>query len=437
MNKKGFTVVELIVSFSLTAVITIFLVQIVMALNNIYNSSGIKTELLTKQSLISSQINKKFSDKKISSVTSCGNYCLKFNYSDKTSDTFKIDYSNNTLEFGNYKTDLPEDTYFKDVKVDIVYGATIQNNINNAILNIVIPIYNDKLKDEDFGVNIAYQFNTDNSNIEYVDFAGKGEYIVLNGDTEQTFNTQTAYVEQGYTIYDKNGNVIVGNVEVENPLTTTPYKSGNYKIKYSLKDNNNNIISQTTRSVTITPSTYEITNLVTNGSFEEGIDGWYNSSFIESSSEYSKTGKRSLKLTTDNVQSFPRFNISTDVERLNHIIYMRTDYYKNDASLSIHLYLLNSNTLTSWPTDAKSYTASEHNKVINAWDSKSMIRTLEYNYISNIMLAQGNDAGIGSIYYDDVIIVDLTETFGAGNEPSLEWCDENIYWFEGTTKINY
>ena len=38
-------------------------------------------------------------------------------------------------------------------------------------------------------------------------------------------------------------------------------------------------------------------------------------------------------------------------------------------------------------------------------------------------------------YVDEVMIVDLTETFGAGNEPTKEWCDENINYFEGTTII--
>ena len=38
-------------------------------------------------------------------------------------------------------------------------------------------------------------------------------------------------------------------------------------------------------------------------------------------------------------------------------------------------------------------------------------------------------------YTDALMIVDLTETFGSGNEPSIEWCDENIEYFEGTSVI--
>ena len=35
------------------------------------------------------------------------------------------------------------------------------------------------------------------------------------------------------------------------------------------------------------------------------------------------------------------------------------------------------------------------------------------------------------------MINDLTESFGVGKEPSKEWCDKNIPFFEGTKKINY
>lgn len=34
-------------------------------------------------------------------------------------------------------------------------------------------------------------------------------------------------------------------------------------------------------------------------------------------------------------------------------------------------------------------------------------------------------------YVDNLLFIDLTETFGVGNEPSKEWCDENIPFFEG------
>lgn len=40
-------------------------------------------------------------------------------------------------------------------------------------------------------------------------------------------------------------------------------------------------------------------------------------------------------------------------------------------------------------------------------------------------------------YVDDAMLIDLTAAFGAGNEPTQEWCDTNIEYFAGNTTIQY
>ena len=40
-----------------------------------------------------------------------------------------------------------------------------------------------------------------------------------------------------------------------------------------------------------------------------------------------------------------------------------------------------------------------------------------------------------TVYVDGCVLVDLTAAFGAGNEPSKEWCDANIDYFDGTTTV--
>lgn len=39
------------------------------------------------------------------------------------------------------------------------------------------------------------------------------------------------------------------------------------------------------------------------------------------------------------------------------------------------------------------------------------------------------------VWIDGVVVIDLTEAFGAGDEPTKEWCDANIPFFEGTKTI--
>lgn len=427
--KKGFTVVELIITFSLTVVIATFLLQLILTLNNLYQNSGVKTELLNKQFIISNKINKTLNEKELVSLTSCGNNCLNFNYKDSTKDVFKIDYSNNILQFGNFTTTLPNDTYFKNVNIDIIYSTTIDYNSNNAILNINIPIHNDKLNNEDFNVNIAYQFNSNKANISYVNFSGSDNYIVLKGATEQTINSKTAYVEEGYTVYDKNGNTINGNVEIDNPLETLPYKSGRYIIKYNLKDNNGNIVSQATRTVEVEPSVYEITNLVTNGSFEDGITGWevlwitYEEINNQSLAIY---GERLLNVNTESggwvLQTIP---VSND----KHIYY---------ASIDMNIYEINSRNAGIRGRDVNLDVTLFSYTVPYVTDGFVKISSIFENESDEFQIWFGGDSPGGTkVYFDGYLLVDLTEAFGAGNEPSQEWCDENIEWFEGTTKISY
>ena len=156
--KKGFTVVELIVSFSLAAVIILFLTQIIIGLNKMKQNSGVKTEIMNKQSMISNYINKKLLDKTLASLSSCGENCVNFNYEDGTSDRFEMNYNDNILIFGDFKTNLPENTFFQKVSFDTIHGNKIGSG-NNALLQIIIPISNSNIKDEKFDVKIIYPYD--------------------------------------------------------------------------------------------------------------------------------------------------------------------------------------------------------------------------------------------------------------------------------------
>ena len=100
MNKKGFTVIELIVSFVLVITIATLLLQMVILLKNIYTSSGVKTEMLNKQAVISRQINKSLIEKEVSSVSNCGDYCIMFTYNTNETEELKIDIDNKIITFG-------------------------------------------------------------------------------------------------------------------------------------------------------------------------------------------------------------------------------------------------------------------------------------------------------------------------------------------------
>ena len=60
LNKKGFTLIELITTFALASVLIIILINIIIVIKNVYSKNDIRSELLIEQSNLSNLINKKF-----------------------------------------------------------------------------------------------------------------------------------------------------------------------------------------------------------------------------------------------------------------------------------------------------------------------------------------------------------------------------------------
>ena len=59
MNKKGFTLIELIMTFALTAVIVTILINIFLVIRDLYNDSDLKTTLIVNQGNLSNALNSK------------------------------------------------------------------------------------------------------------------------------------------------------------------------------------------------------------------------------------------------------------------------------------------------------------------------------------------------------------------------------------------
>lgn len=167
--KKGFTVIELIVSISLIAVITLLLFSVIRSGNNIYQNEIYNTELLIKQSQISYALNNNFKTLKPIKITSCGNLCIDILYENNETDTLKIDRINNTIYLDKEKYILP-----RNARIDYVYSdiATFQTkNELDSILNIYVGILDEK-NDENYDINIIYMFNNATySELNTIDFS--------------------------------------------------------------------------------------------------------------------------------------------------------------------------------------------------------------------------------------------------------------------------
>lgn len=153
MNKNGFTLIELITTFALSAVIVILLINIVLIIKNIYIKSSVRTELLINQSNLSHVLNTKINNHSVDSYDSCSNshFCYIFNLID--GESIKLEIKNDSIMFGSYVYKLLDGSTVTDPNIDVEY-------INNeGILNIRIPINYELYPKEDFGINLIYTFD--------------------------------------------------------------------------------------------------------------------------------------------------------------------------------------------------------------------------------------------------------------------------------------
>ena len=166
MNKKnkGFTTIELITSFTLASVIMIILFNIILILKDNLSKVNAKTNMLVEKDNLSYNINKRFKEKEISSVTMCneGDKCYEFKYSDDTSDKLVYNNTDKTITFNNYTFNITEDMTVETPNITEHYD-TMSSTTYNGYFVIQIPI---KLEEKDSSIKVVKYFNTNNMMID-------------------------------------------------------------------------------------------------------------------------------------------------------------------------------------------------------------------------------------------------------------------------------
>ena len=156
-NNKGFTLVEMLVSFVLSMVLMIILFQLIIVLKEIYVSSGIKTELLNKQYLMTNKIYSDLNNKKLRKIESCvgSTICIDFTYSDNTVKRLTADMEEKTIQYDTYKIKFSSDSY-----IEVIIINTHSSAIGKSMFNVKVGVKNELNKNTDFGLNILYPYNS-------------------------------------------------------------------------------------------------------------------------------------------------------------------------------------------------------------------------------------------------------------------------------------
>lgn len=171
-NNKGFSTLELIVSFSLTMIIVIVLFEIIIYMKELYEKSVTQTELVNRQNLLTDYIYTDLSNLDVASVSACGDNCLQFDFYNSDNKQLKWDLSYGTVSYENYTISLINNTNFDqtlslpDYDGSELTGVKICNlsagfsGSVDSYLSIKLPITNSLFPERDFGLNILYTYDS-------------------------------------------------------------------------------------------------------------------------------------------------------------------------------------------------------------------------------------------------------------------------------------
>lgn len=165
MNKKGFTLVEVLVSFTLISVISIFLFQLVFMLRNIYIDKSIKTELALSQANISNVINKELynaiENSNLKTIKINSDNSITFFLKDNSAKNLSVDLNAKQVSYGNYTENYLSKINLSNLEYDFFSDNTLQND---TLFYIKISALYPSLE-EDYGFNVVLRFDSSNVNI--------------------------------------------------------------------------------------------------------------------------------------------------------------------------------------------------------------------------------------------------------------------------------
>ena len=173
------TVIELVVSFSLTVIISLFLIQITLFLKDTYVINSIKSQLVLKQSLISDRINTLFKDNTLIDIDSCGRNCYNLKFYNKDNQILSFENDTRKIVIGDYVTTLPKGTTSSDIEFAVDEFKTNQETM--VLFNIKIAMRNVLIPKEVYNVNVI----TEIKNKDMLFFNYENEFIYIG--TEQEF----------------------------------------------------------------------------------------------------------------------------------------------------------------------------------------------------------------------------------------------------------
>ena len=175
-----------------------------------------------------------------------------------------------------------------------------------------------------------------------------------------------------------------------------------------------------------------ITNLAPDPTFSS-VGSWgvntVNSMYDTGFGKYGNTSLKIIGLSGSLENTVP--SVSAVELNSQHLYYARIECYRQQVSEGVE------GVGFYWPIAEPIFGGDVFSQPPNAWQAYSWIssRTTFASGPANMRLDFDNNGTTGTVWYDGLMVIDLTATFGAGNEPDKTWCDMNIPFFSGESGL--
>lgn len=226
MNKKGLTLVEIIVSIGLISIVMVFLFQIIMTIKKANDRQNEKTDVLISISIITREVEKdlnsfgldennqpaecKFDNKDNNNIvpnSATNMQCIKIIYDSKNvknNEGYILYYTNNDKHFLAYKRgkgNVVETQTVREISVaplknfDLSSAISNKKSDNGYSLNIKIPIKNNYNIDANLVINYAKSIN---NKVTIINKDGLAKQIKGNGIYKVGENVNVSFTYNDY-----------------------------------------------------------------------------------------------------------------------------------------------------------------------------------------------------------------------------------------------
>ncbi len=136
--KKGFTLIELIVSFALITIVSVSLFKTVLTVQQRQAQNVAINKFRAFELILNNEIEQDFLNDKIENVAECGLNCYNITYEERGVVKVSIDSENNTITYGSIREEIPE-SYKLVNRMTMKKYESNTNGINSYII-LEIPM---------------------------------------------------------------------------------------------------------------------------------------------------------------------------------------------------------------------------------------------------------------------------------------------------------